>query len=171
MNKVKIILLVFISLLCTSDIWSAYQTNMTVSVSLKNQDYPIVWTWISITSTNWGSENIILLTNSSGIVTFWYKYDSEVLKDLNLTINWNYISLTKITNEMKTININYDVQTQNIRDITWRWATISFTNQWVLQSTNYKVLLIYIFITLLIATILLGGRYLYTILDRDIYKH
>lgn len=169
MKNLKIIFLLLYTLFTFQSV-SAYQNNIVVNINIKDQDVPVSWLWVSITI--WSSLNKTFITNQSGVVTFWFLYDSEDPKNISILLNWNYVYLTNIESILKDININYDIEAQSIREVTSIWAKTNFLNQEIIQSTNYKLLLVYIFISLIIMTILLWWRYFYSSLfDKDIYKH
>jgi len=165
----KILIILSLVYLFTSSV-SAYETNMTVDVTLKDQDYPLSWYWLVISVGGW-KESKVLLTDKSWKLNFNYLFNSDSTDSITILVNWNYISLNKITSDFKWLTINYNNELQSIREVSWNWANISFTNQEIKQSTNYKLLLVYIFFSLLTSTILLWWRYIYNSLNKDIYKH
>ena len=114
--------------------------------------------------------NKYLTTDNYWKIYFTFPYDEEGV-DLNFNINWNQVILQKVTKDNnKNIEIYYDEDEQKIKKINFHWNKY-IKNQEIIKLTNYTLLTIFIFFTLIIWTIILFTRIYYLQMLGDIKIH
>lgn len=148
----------------------SYWYNIPITVTLKNLTLPIDNKWIDIT---YNRETRKLLTNENGEVNLIIDYRENDFEWNKIVwrIDWNYFSLSKYTNKIKNIEINYDSNKKEIIEILNVDWDLFIDNQKIIKNSNYKLLSIYILFTVFIITIFWGGRIIYNLLWDDIFKH
>lgn len=157
MNLIKKIIVLIFSFFMFFWISHSYEKEITVKIFDKNEmilEKKVIWVWIE----EWKT----YLTNELWEIKF--KYDFDILNNSNndtltMKINWNYIYLKWISSELNLITIYYDKELEKIIKVNWIDWTIN--NQEIKKITNYYVLILFIFFTIFIFTILVGSTFVY----------
>lgn len=148
-----------------------YETQIKLDVTLQWKEGPVDNKVILYVWPQW--ENIKYLTNKKWKIEATFPFDSEKDQTLELRIDQNRITVREFdSQDIEPITISYDKENNEITGVTGiKGGKVVVSNQEIVRSTNYPLLLTYIFLTVLILTIFGWWRYLYNELSRDIEKH
>ena len=158
-KTITFIWIIFLMFFSSSNSYS-YDSNVTIT--LKNQNWiNINWKVIQV---NYLIEQKKFLTNKGKI-----HFDKPSQEQISIVINWNYINSDDFWEGNKEITIIYNEELEKIEKLIWLNWKIS--NQEKIILTNYKILILFIFFTLLSFTILFWGRLTYNLMHQDIDKY
>jgi len=161
---IKKILLIFIILLFFIPTAFWFVSNMQIELKDKETNELIDWKVIQV---NYNNIPLKFVTNK-GLVNFDFDFQGDDLWEFNIIINWNYLFLQNIWENDKKITIIYNQQEEKISDIVG--ANWKISNQEIIKITNYKLLILFVFFTIFIFTILFWWKLTYILLDRDVDK-
>ena len=163
-TKIIIVLLIsMISFVFSSNMALWYTTDLKIELLDLNSN-AIDWKVIQV---QYKSEQKKLLTHN-GIIEFEIDVENNSEEQIIFIINWNYITSNSLWNETKKIVIIYDIEKEKINSLSWINGKIK--NQEIITLTNYKVLIIFCFFTLISFTILFGWRLTYNLMYQDVDK-
>ena len=161
---INIFLIVFFFFWILSNV-SAYQ--VPVTLELKELTIPLKNKGIDVTINN---SSYRYLTDEEGKIHFTYEY-SEYENKLNLRIDWNSVLISEPESSLREVQIEYSTEENKIIDVITSSGSIKIFNQEVLKSSNYKLLLVYIFFSIIVFIVLWGWRVMYNLLLKDIINH
>lgn len=162
----KTITFIWIFFLLFFSLKNSYGYNSNVTIVLKNSNWiDINWKVIQI---NYLTEKKKLLTNK-GKINFEIDFNKSNQNRILIIINWNSINSDSFWEENLKITIIYNEELEKIEKVIWLNWEIS--NQEIITLTNYKILILFIFFTLLSFTILFWWRLTYNLMYQDIDKY
>lgn len=176
-KRILLYILVLVVSLGTITSTYAYKTNLQILLTVSEKWVPIKWTLVEVETWNEESNNTITtkqLTDDKWQILLKKLFDSDEVfnNEFRLNINWNNVYITDVKWEIKAIDIDYDQKKQIINKVdTWWNSSNEIHNQEIKVDTNWVLLTFFIFITMVILTIFLGWRIMYTKLLDDVRMH